>query len=69
MNEKGIGLLVILIAVTIIFLLAGGRLYFSTKGQERKSRIETGIEAIEQAKDLQKVFDVHGEQIQNLQAP
>jgi len=62
MDQKGIGLIAIIVAFAIILLLAGSGLYFSTSGQ--KSVREKGIDAIQQAEDLKKVFEAHDEQIE-----
>jgi len=62
MNQKGIGLIIILLAVTIILLIAGGGLYVSRSGE--KSVLERGNDAIQQAEDLQKVFESHDQKIE-----
>ena len=62
MDQKGIGLIIIIIAVGIILLLAGSGLYFSINDQ--KSVLEKGNDAIQQAEDLKKVFEAHDKQIE-----
>jgi flagellar basal body-associated protein FliL len=61
MDQRGIGLIIVLLAVVIILLLAGSGLYFSRGGQE--SVLEKGNDAIQQAEDLKKVFETHDRKI------
>ncbi|MCH7605178.1 hypothetical protein IID24_04300 [Patescibacteria group bacterium] len=62
MDQRGIGLIIIIISIAIILLLAGSGLYFSSNGQ--KSVREQGKDAIQQAEDLRKIFEAYDEQIE-----
>jgi len=62
MKQKGIGLIILIISIAILFLIAGSGYYFSFSGQ--KSILETGNDAIQQTEDLQKIFELHDEQIE-----
>ncbi|MFH1714435.1 MAG: hypothetical protein ABH831_02490 [Candidatus Nealsonbacteria bacterium] len=62
MNQKGIGLIIIIISIAIILLLAGSGLYFSSNGQ--KSILEEGNDAIQQAEDLKRILEAHDKQIE-----
>jgi len=62
MHQKGIGLIILIISIAILFLIAGSGYYFSINGQ--KSILEEGTDAIQQTKDLQKTFELYDEQIE-----
>ena len=62
MDQKGIGLIIIIISIAIILLLAGSGLYFSFNGQ--KSVREERNDAMQQAEDLKRVFEAYDEQIE-----
>jgi flagellar basal body-associated protein FliL len=55
MNQKGFGLILIIITFAILVLLAGSGIYFSMNGQ--KATIERGNDAIKQAEDAVKVLE------------
>ena len=62
MKQKGIGLIILIISIAILFLLAGSGYYFSFSG--KKSILEGGNDAIQQTKELKKVFELYDEQIE-----
>ena len=61
MNQRGIGLIILIIAIAIILLLAGGGLYFSNS--TNKSQFETGNEAIQRAKEIQREIEIRNERL------
>jgi len=56
-KQDGFLLIGLLIVVVIIVLLMGGTWYYTLGQKEQKTHLEQGMQGIEDAQNLHKVFD------------
>jgi type II secretory pathway component PulJ len=62
MKQRGFGLLMLIIAVGIMLIIAGGGFSFSRSGGQ-KSMIQQGNEAIQQAEAAKKALELLNKQL------